>query len=97
MKALEEPGSTVTTKEPMNEEYTYRNVKLEIPKKWKPKVIPLINFVLDNGGIVLGVKLKFYGLRFYYEPPKNHDEDIWDSFYEMVRLLQLRSGHWMTW
>lgn len=93
MKASEEHGNTDTMKEFLSQ-YQYRNIELEIPLIWKPKLIPLIDFVLDNGGTVQKVKERFFGIRFYYTRPQDADEDVWDAFDSMVRLLELRSGHW---
>lgn len=75
-------------------EYHYRSIPITIPKSWLPKITPLIDFVIDNGGTVKRVRTGFFGLRFQYEAPHNHDEDLWDAFFEMVRLIENRSGNW---
>jgi hypothetical protein len=75
-------------------EFIYKDVYLEIYPSWKSKVVPLIDFVLDNGGVVGQVKEKFFGLRFYYDRPFDGDDDVWDAFDEMVRFLENRSGDW---
>jgi hypothetical protein len=72
----------------------YRGIFVETPHNWVPRIKPLIDFVLDNGGNIKQVKRNYFGLHFNYEPPENFDEDVWDSFFEMVRLMQNRSGNW---
>lgn len=63
----------------------YRGEVFYIGKGWHPLVIPLVDFVLDNGGVVDQVKEKFGGLRFYYSPPVDeYGDEKWQEFDKLV-------------
>ena len=74
----------------------YRGVHLEHGPGWHTLVEPLIDFVLDNGGIVHQAKEKFGGLRFYYEVDETtlmgNDTDVdWVAFMHRVRDAEKQS------
>lgn len=77
-----------------HEEFFYRGVKLLMHDEWKERIFPILDFIIDNGGLVSEVKERFFGLRFYYKNPENGDPDLWDGLYEMIRLVENRSGEW---
>lgn len=68
-----------------------RNYPYSIQEGWDHLVKPLIQFVESNGGKVTQVKEKFGGLRFYYAPPLEADEELWKNFEDAVHAAEVLS------
>jgi len=89
-------------------DYEYRDVFVGHGPGWQSLTVPVIDFVLDNGGTVFQIKEKFGALRIYvegFEPGSLRDEvhrridEAEDKSLETCEVCgaagELRSGRWL--
>lgn len=70
-------------------DYEYRGVWVGHGPGWQSLSVPIIDFVLDNGGTIFQIKEKFGALRIYADGFDS--EDLQDEVYRRIDAAEVKS------